>query len=138
MNILFDTNVILDGLLDRAPFGYEAAQLFNAVESSEINGYLSADAATTIFFLVKKYKNKAFALETLSLVLKIFEPAAVNRAVLEQALTSGFSDFEDAVVYQSALSVNADGIVTRNPKHFKKSTIHVYSPKELLAALEKK
>lgn len=46
-----------------------------------------------------------------------------------------YSDYEDAVVHQSAIGVNADGIVSRNGADFKKSTIAVYSPKELLAVI---
>jgi len=52
-----------------------------------------------------------------------------------EALSLDFSDYEDAVVHQSARSVNADGIVTRSGADFKKSTIAVYSPRELLAVV---
>jgi len=38
MNILFDTNVILDVLLKREMFVADAVKLFNAVEESAING----------------------------------------------------------------------------------------------------
>jgi len=47
----------------------------------------------------------------------LFEVAPVNRLVLEEALTDDFTDFEDAVIYESARHIGADCIVTRNPKH---------------------
>lgn len=135
MNVLFDTNVVLDALLDREPFGSDAAILFDLCEHSIINGLICADSVTTIFYLVRKARDLRFARRTVRLLLEIFEVAPVNRAVLDDALSSGFTDFEDAVVHDSALAVNADGIVTRNPGDFVKSKLAVYSPKDLLAAV---
>lgn len=64
-------------------------------------------------------------------MLGLFDVAPVNQTVLEGALESNFTDFEDAVLHQAALDVNADGIVTRNTGHFKRATIPVYAPDEL-------
>ena len=136
MNLLFDINIILDALLDRAPFGEDAVLLFDLVERSVLNGYISADSITTIYYLMEKSTSTPFARKKIGLLLELFEIAPVTRAVLEEALTIDFSDYEDAVVYQSALGVNADGIVSRNGADFRKSTIAVYSPKELLAVIE--
>ena len=136
MNLLFDINIILDVLLDRAPFGEDAVLLFDLVERSVLNGYISADSITTIYYLMEKSTSTPFARKKIGLLLELFEIAPVTRAVLEEALTIDFSDYEDAVVYQSALGVNADGIVSRNGADFRKSTIAVYSPKELLAVIE--
>jgi len=135
LNILFDTNVILDALLDREPFGTDAAGLFNAVEDCAINGLICANSVTTIFYLIRKGMHIQQARHKLRLLLELFEIAPVNRSVLENALNLSFADYEDSVVYQSAVSVNADGIVTRNQKDFIKSKIAVYSPVELLAAI---
>ena len=38
MKVLFDTNVVLDLLLDREPFSTTAAQLFSRVEGDGIEG----------------------------------------------------------------------------------------------------
>jgi predicted nucleic acid-binding protein len=136
LNILFDTNIILDALLDRDPFGENAIILLDATEQSTINGFLSADSVTTIYYLMEKVTTKVFARQKIKLLLDLFEIAPVNRAVLDEALGLDFSDFEDAVVHQSAIGVNADGIVTRNAVDFKKSKIAVYSPAELIAVID--
>ena len=136
MNILFDINIILDSLLDRKPFGNDATLLINAVEESVINGFLSADSITTLFYLIQKVKNKQQAKNTIKLLLEIFEISPVNRAVIQEAINIDFIDFEDAVVYQSAFFNNCDGIVTSNTKDFKKSKINIYNPKELLNAIK--
>ena len=135
MNILFDTNIILDALLDRDSFGENAVFLLDAAERSVINGFLCADSVTTIYYLIEKVKTKAFARQKIKLLLDIFEVAPINRAVLDEALGLDFTDYEDAVVYQSAIGVNADGIVTRNTIDYKKSKIAIYSPSELISVI---
>lgn len=39
MKILFDTNVVLDLMLDRKPFSVAAANLFSKVEVGELTGF---------------------------------------------------------------------------------------------------
>ncbi|MBD3392655.1 MAG: PIN domain-containing protein [Chitinivibrionales bacterium] len=138
MNIVFDTNVVIDALLDQRPFGEDASLLLDSVERSQMNGFLCADSVTTIFYLVEKVRDKAFAREKVGLLLELFEITSVNRAVLGEALALPFGDFEDAVVHQAAVGVNADGIVTCNPRDFQNATVAVYSPRQLISALDLK
>ena len=50
--ILFDTNVILDVLLDRRPYAEASAAAWEAVETGSVEGLLAAHAITTIHYLV--------------------------------------------------------------------------------------
>ncbi len=138
MRILFDTNVILDLLLDREPFSSAAAELFLLVEAAEITGYVCATSVTTIHYLARKVIGDRTAVEEINKLMRLFEIAPVNRAVLDAAISSDFKDFEDAVVYEAALYKEAQGIVTRNFNDFKSSKINVFSPEELLLMLESK
>jgi predicted nucleic acid-binding protein len=137
LNILFDTNVILDALLDRKPFSAIAVLLMDAAEKSIVNGFLCAHSVTTIYYLMEKTKERTFARQNIRLLLDIFAVAPVTRVVLQEALDLDFSDYEDAVVHESAISINADGIVTGNSADYSKSSIAVYSPAELLSAIGK-
>ena len=138
MRILFDTNVILDVLLDREPFSSTAAKLFTKVESGEMSGYVCAKTITTIHYLARKVIGHESAMEEIKKLMKLFEVAPVNRAVLAAAVSSEFNDFEDAVVHESAVYKEAQGIVTRDLNGFKMSKIQIYSPDELLLMLESK
>ncbi len=138
MRILFDTNVILDVLLDREPFSLPAAKLFSLVEASGISGCVCATTVTTIHYLARKVIGTQAAVEEINKLMKLFEIAPVNRAVLDAAISSGFKDFEDAVVYESAVYKEVQGIVTRDLDGFKKSKINIYSPEELLLMLKSK
>ena len=135
MKVLVDTNVILDVLLDRQPFSKDSARICALVEESKIEGVLCATTVTTVDYLLGQALTPAKARNALQRLLNLFEVAPVNRPVLEQALHSKISDFEDAVLEQSGRLVAVDAIVTRNLKDFKKSAVAVLDPSELLSAI---
>lgn len=132
MKVLFDTNIVLDLLLDRAPFADYAAILFSKVEHAEITGYLCATTITTVHYLLAKALNKKDALSHIRTLLALFEIAPVNRLVIEKAIESGFADFEDAVLYEAANHAGASYIVTRNVADYRKSDIPVYGSREFV------
>ncbi len=136
MKVLFDTNIILDVLLDRKPFSEHASCLMSRVERSEINGFLCATTVTTIHYLLSKYLDKEKAIDSINSIMALFEIAAVNRLVIENALKSKFSDFEDSVLHESARHAGAEYIITGNIKDFKKSKIPAYTATEFLSMLE--
>ncbi len=135
MRILFDTNVILDVLLLRQPYEVEATKLVASVERSEINGVLCANSITTIYYLINKAVGREIAINSVNSLTMMFDVVPVNKIVLQNALKSKSLDFEDAVLNESAVNSGVDGIVTRNPKDFKSSTLPIYNPKELITVL---
>src|SRR3989344_6692565 len=135
-SILFDINVILDILFDRKPFSEPAVKCLHLVSIGEIEGYLSAHAVTTIYYISQKYVSKAKARQTLANLLSKFQVAPVNHKVLTEALALDFSDYEDAVTYAAALSERVGLILTRNIKDFKKADILVLAPEQYLAHRE--
>jgi hypothetical protein len=62
-------------------------------------------------------------------------PGLAERSELLQALALGFPDFEDAVQAACAAMVNADWIVTRKIKDFRKSPVAGNPPGPVLAAI---
>ena len=125
----------LDVLLDRSPLSTEAIPFFNAIETGRLQGVISATTVTTIFYLANKILGQASAKKAISQLLQLFEVAAVNRTILENAVSANFSVFENAVLYQTAAQAGVLGIVTRDPKGFKKATLPIYAPAELLKSL---
>jgi predicted nucleic acid-binding protein len=135
LKVLFDTNIVLDVLMDRMPFSDTAVELFSRVEDGAIIGYLCSNTITTVYYLASKTLGASRAQEEIRKLLSLFEVAPVNRLVLEAALVADFNDFEDAVIHEAACHVGADAIVTRNPKDFKKSRIPIYSSEEIARIL---
>jgi len=136
MKILFDTNVILDVLLDREPFSDDAAILMSLAEQSEIIGLICATTVTTIHYLATKALGPQAASRHIQTLLALFVIAPVNRVVLENAAKSKFNDFEDAVLHESAIHAGAEYIVTRNIVDFEKSKLPTFSPTDIISNLE--
>jgi len=137
MKTLFDTNVILDLLLDRKPFSNDASFLLSKVENSEIIGYICATTITTLHYLAAKTLGAQAASNHIRALLSLFVIAPVNRVVLEGAMASTFKDFEDAVLHEAGCHAGAQYIVTRNLSDFnKKSKLPVFEPGEFIKNME--
>jgi len=135
LKVLFDTNVILDVVLDRQPFRDVAAQLLARVERKELTGFLGATTLTTLYYLVAKASGKATARATVRSLLEMFQVAAVDRQILSRAVDSPLGDFEDAVLAEAGISQTVDAVVTRDPEGFRNSGLSVLSPQQLYDAL---
>ena len=136
MNVLFDTNVVLDALLDRDPWADAAVALFDRVEAGDLVGHLGATTVTTVHYIARRGIGVAAAEEMLRDLLCLFEVAPVNRAVLDGALRLGFDDFEDAVLHEAGRLVGAGAITTRDPSGFRKASLRVYAPDALVSAID--
>ena len=135
MRVLIDTNVVVDVMLSREPFVEASADILSRVESGELIGCICATTVTTIHYLAAKVLGAQRALGEVRKILSLFEVVPVSRPVLEAALNLGFGDYEDAVLHEAARQADAQGIVTRNPRHFKAAALPVYTPEELSRAL---
>lgn len=136
MKILFDTNVILDVLLLRKPYHNAATYLLTEAEQGNIEGYLCPTTITTIGYLVTKVKGSEEAKKLIKNLLNIFELTELNKSVFESACSHKISDFEDAVLHESASLSHIDGIVTRNTKDFKYASLNIYAPEELAGIIK--
>ena len=130
--VLFDTNVILDVLLERRLHAETSASAWAAVETRKIEGMLAAHAVTTIHYLVRKEQGNLKAKRILSSILRVFQIAAVDAIVIQEALQLPFADFEDAVTAAAARVAGCDFIVTRDPKGFRESPIRALAPEAIM------
>jgi len=135
MRVLFDTNVVLDLVLDREPDATNAAALFSMVEEKQISGFLCATTITTIHYLAHKTIGLQKAKKVTKQLLELFGITPVNDIIIINAYNSDWKDFEDAILHQSAITCGMDSIVTRNTKDYKKSEISVHLPIDMLSIL---
>ena len=138
MRVMVDTNVVLDVLLARQPFVRASAEVFGLVERAQLKGVLCATTITTVDYLLTQVLPRPAARQALRKLLELFDIAPVTRAVLEEALTSKLTDFEDAVLEQSGRLAGAEVIVTRNQHDFRLSSLKILGPDELLASLPRR
>lgn len=135
MKVLFDTNVVLDVLLDREPHVDVAAKLLALVDNARLEGSICATTVTTIYYIAAKSFGRRRAHSQVHGLLALFEIAPVDRAVLDRALDLDFTDFEDAVLHEAARTTGAAAIVTRDGVDFANATLPIFDPRELLAAV---
>jgi len=135
MQVLMDTNVILDAILRRGEFSRLAQLLVHKHEEKLFKGFVSASAITDIYYLVEKEKNREFALLAIKKVVRMFTVIPVNIEIIESAFTLPMKDFEDAVQAAAAQDCEIDIVITRDKTGFHDSGLNVYSPEEFLETL---
>ncbi len=135
MKVFFDTNVLIDVVAERGPFYIDSARIWSLAEARQITGLVSAISFTTIFYVVRKLKDKKTARNALLLLRLNFQPVGCDEYILDQAIDAGLKDFEDAVQYVSAVAAKSDCLVSRNPHHFPRADdCPILTPAEFLAS----
>jgi predicted nucleic acid-binding protein len=134
MKLLFDTNVVLDVLLNRHPWVTDSKALWEANDAGLVTGYLAASVLTDIFYIARRLTNIEKADSAVRLCLVAFEICSVDRHILELALTFSGKDFEDKVQIACA-KINELVIVTRNVSDYRGSPVIVLTPSQVLKRL---
>ena len=137
MKIIFlDTNVIIDFLADRRPFSITAAEIFNASVNGNVKIYISSVSYNNVYYILRQSLSHAETIKLLEALSEMTEIVDVTKAIIKKSLKSDFRDFEDAIQYNCALTLNKiDCIVTRDSKDFKKSTLSVMNPQEAIGII---
>lgn len=130
--VLVDTDVILDLLLGRQPFYPSASRLFVAFQEAQLEGHVSSLAFSNLFYLLRKEGGAPEAIAILRKLRLVTRVLTVNEKIIDLALASTFTDFEDAIQYFTAAEGELDAIVTRNRRDYKASKIAILSAEECL------
>lgn len=134
MNVLIDTNIILDALEARQGFFEKSSKVVSL--ANEYNGFIAASNVTDIYYIEhKRSHSKKKTTEIIKGLLEVFDILDTTNADCRNALRSSIPDFEDAVLVESAIREGIDVIVTRNKKDFKNSPVKVCTPTEFLNLL---
>ena len=133
MNKVFvDTDVILDLLGKRIPHFHFSAVLFTFAEMKKLELYTSPLIIANTFYILRKQignDSAKNAIRKLRILLHVIDS---SESVIDKALNSDFSDFEDAVQYYTALEHEIPVILTRNIRNYKKTSVIVQTPKTFL------
>jgi len=135
MDLLIDSNVILDYMLERQPFFNPADKLFNIISdnNNSVKGYVSASAVTDVYYIAyRTLKNHEQVRELLAEVLNVVKIISVTGENIHNAFNLNWKDFEDAVQYSEAVSNNIDAIITRNMKGFSQGEVKFVRLKKCL------
>jgi len=135
IGLLLDTNVILDVILERAPWQLDAVHLLDAVSRGKARGSVAAHAVTTIDYIVAQHAGRTKATTAVADLLQVLAVVPLGAGEFQRALAIGLGDFEDSVQAAACLTAGADYLVTRNARDFKGAPVTTRSPGEILALL---
>jgi hypothetical protein len=126
--------VVLDVLANRIPFVKASAEAIALAERNGCDLAITANTVTDLYFLLRRHLSDGVRAK--ALLMGAVERVIVldtTREVCLSAFKSPVSDFEDAVLVESALRWGADCIVTRNTGDFAASPIEAITPEEFIS-----
>lgn len=132
MNVLIDTDVLIDLALGRKPHDAPAGQLLDAIERRLVSGFLAWHSASNFYYLVAPKRGRDTARGFLLDLARFVEIAPTTTESLRQAGRMKLRDFEDALQVAAAMACGADLIATRNHRDYAGAPIRVAPPREVL------
>lgn len=133
MRILIDTCIVIDALQNREPFNKNAQDIFLLAANRKFDGFITAKSVTDIYYLTHRLTHSdKNTRNILSRLFKLFDLADTTGTDCKYALSLEVSDYEDAVMIETALRMQMEAIVTRNTKDYSKSVVPVLTPDELI------
>jgi len=136
MRALIDTCIVIDLLQKREPYFDDAHKVFLALANRQFEGYISAKAVADIHYLMHHFlhdeKKTRKALETIFKLLPVLDTTEMD---CKKALLSPVSDYEDAIMSETALRAEVDRIITRNLKDYTQSQVQAIAPNDFLKAI---
>ncbi len=132
MNIFIDSNILFDFVFRRQGFYEEAFNIFALAENKANRLFVSALSIVNGVYIAKRYNLSLDAIKkSFKDITSFVNVVDLKGQTVTDCLAMDWKDYEDSTQYITALSVNAEVIVTRNKKDFLKSTIPVKLPSEL-------
>ena len=119
MNILLDTNIILDTFLGREPHNDHSDVIFELIADNKVVGYINTSSVTDIYYVLRKKFSDMDSREKIRTLLSLIYTIDVTKADLLAALDSLIKDFEDALVSTCVIKAGLDFIVTRDTEFLK-------------------
>lgn len=133
MNIMFDTNVVIDLFTDSKDF----KNAFTAVDVAMVRDFklwLPACATPSIRYLLtaRKLLDVAEAKTAFGQLLELFSIADTTATDCHTAFENENRDYEDDLIAYSAHRTGIDFIVTRNQRDYDKSPVPTLTPGDFI------
>ena len=125
MNLLLDTNVLIDYLGRKEPFFLSAQKVVIAGFFGDARLWVPSQSVVDAFYVLSRYVDSARLQAAILKALTVIEPVDLTGASLERAARLGW---DDCLIALAAERVGADYLITRDAKGFARSTVPAVSP----------
>ena len=133
MNKVFvDTDVYLDLLARRITHFLFSAVLFTFAEMKKLELYTTPLILANTFYILRKQLGNDSAKNAVRKLRILLHVIYSTESVIDKALNSDFPDFEDAILYYTALEYLIPVFLTRNIRDYKKTSVIVQTPESYL------
>ena len=133
MNKVFvDTDVVLDLLAARIPHFHFSAVLFTFAEMKKLELYTTPLILANTFYILRKQLGNDSAKNAIRKLRILLHVIDSTESVIDKALNSDFSDFEDAIQYYTALEYQIPVIFFFFIRDYKKADVIVQTPESYL------
>lgn len=134
MDVLIDSNIILDVMQKREPFSSLSKEILSLCIRSEIEGYVSAHSLCDIFYILRKDMTISERLSLIANICKYMSVISEKQDDFEAiAGDPEAKDLEDGLQMLCAKNYRLDYIITRNVKDFSGSPVKAIEPCDFLA-----
>ena len=135
MNLLIDTNVLIDYLGRKPPFFEDAQRVIAAGYFGDARLWASTQSFKDAFFVLSHYVDSLRVQEALLKVLEVVNPVDLTGADVASAARLKWADLEDCLIAIAAQKAGADYLVTRDLGGFERSMVAPISPADWLDQL---
>ena len=132
MNLLLDTNVIIDYMGRQKPFFENAERIIAAGYFGDATLWASAQSFKDAFFVLSHYVDSTRVQAAILKLLEVVHPVDLTGDDVARAVKLQWDDLEDCLIAVSAAKANADYIITRDRKGFTRSMTPTRTPGEWL------
>ena len=136
MNVLLDTNVLIDYVGKRPPHYDEAEKVMAAGYFGDAKLWVSAQSLKDAYYVLSGYADQLRVQKALRRSLDVITLAPLTARDAERGLYLEWDDYEDCLIGLCAESVKADYIITRDKKGFARSSIPPLSPSDWLSLMK--
>ena len=137
MEVLIDTNIILDWFLHREPWFETAKMLLNKIWFGRDKSYLTVHSVCDLFYIIDKSFPIDEKKKLLQLLLSRNEIISESKKDIASFISNNdWTDLEDGLQMQCAANYKLDYIITRNLDDFTTSAIPAISMESYLDLLK--
>ena len=130
--IFIDSDVILDLLCKRMPHYIFSAEVFTLGDYKKIELVTTSVVYANVFYILRKALGIDKAKEYLRKLRIMVGIINVDEKIVDLALNSKFSDFEDGLQYFTARENGIAVLLTRNIRDYKEKDIIIQTPEEFI------
>ncbi|HIS40871.1 MAG TPA: PIN domain-containing protein [Candidatus Aphodovivens avistercoris] len=137
MNLLLDTNVLIDYLGRKPPHFASAQRVVAAGFFGDAKLWVSALSLKDAFYVLGHYLDSQRVQKAMLAACEVVTPVGLSGEDSLRAARLGWDDYEDCLIALAADKAKADYLITRDLKSFARSPVPALSPEAWLSLMER-